>query len=133
MSFMLPPASSIKARMLSRHACVCLRASPIAKRPSRSVPTQHTNMKPPAIVACANGSEPLNTRSDETERFGIGACRRLERAVACLHGLRIVVDLAAHLAEFLRHLRHAGFLVVERGRIVAHVLGDLHRAEFRPA
>ena len=54
---------------------------------------------------------------------------------------------ARPLAEFLRHLRHAvfdstvslrqraepAFRIVQRRRVVAHVLGDLHRAELRPA
>src|SRR5262249_60846241 len=53
--------------------------------------------------------------------------------VALLHRVRIDVDLAAELPELLRHLRHALLLVVERGGVVAHVLGDLHRAELRPA
>jgi hypothetical protein len=29
-------------------------------------------MKPPATVACANGSEPLKTLSDLMARFGMG-------------------------------------------------------------
>src|SRR5262245_60014982 len=53
-----------------------------------------------------------------------------QRPVARLHGLGVDVHLAAHLAEFLRHLRHAAFLFVQRGGVVAHVLGDLHGAEF---
>src|SRR6185437_4626163 len=57
----------------------------------------------------------------------------LQRAIAFLHRIGIDIELAAKLAKSLRHLRHALLLVVERRRIVAHVLRDLHRAEFRPA
>ena len=59
--------------------------------------------------------------------------KQSQRLVARLDGLRVDVDLGAHVAEFLRHPRHAGLLVVERRRVVAHVLRDLHRAEFRAA
>ena len=52
---------------------------------------------------------------------------------ALLHRRGVDIDLAAQLPEFLRHLRHALLLVVERGGVVAHVLGDLHGAEFVPA
>ena len=38
-------------------------------------------------------------------------------------------SLPAHLAELLAHLGHAG----QRLGVLAHVLGDLHRAELRPA
>src|SRR5712691_13099517 len=58
---------------------------------------------------------------------------QLQHPVAFPHRLRVYVNLAPQLPEPLRHLRHALLLVVERGGIIAHVLGDLHRAEFRPA
>src|SRR5262245_66624941 len=57
----------------------------------------------------------------------------LKRPVACLYGVGVDVHLAAHLPEFFRHLRHAAFLFVQRCGVVAHVLGVLHRAEFRAA
>ena len=57
----------------------------------------------------------------------------LQRLIALLHRRLIDIHLAAHLPEFLRHLRHALFFVVQSSGVVAHVLRDLHRAEVRPA
>src|SRR5262249_37492695 len=57
----------------------------------------------------------------------------LQRPVALLYRRCVDIDLAAELAEFFRHLRHALLLFVERGGVVAHLLGDLHGAELRPA
>src|SRR6185312_15542493 len=57
----------------------------------------------------------------------------LQCLVAFLHLLRIEIDVAAHLLELGAHLRHALFSIVQRRGVVAHVLGDLHRAEFRAA
>ena len=53
----------------------------------------------------------------------------LQRLIALLHRRLIDIHLAAHLPEFLRHLRHALFFFVQSSGVVAHVLRDLHRAE----
>src|SRR5713101_6433968 len=63
-----------------------------------------------------------------------------QHPITLLHLLRIEIHVAAHLLEFLRHLRHPVFddarhrhphrrRIVQRRGIVPHVLGDLHRAE----
>ena len=57
----------------------------------------------------------------------------LQNLITLLHLLRIDIHLLAHRFELLRHLRHAGFFIIERRRVIAHVLRDLHRTEFRPA
>src|SRR5215831_18652793 len=57
----------------------------------------------------------------------------LQRLIALPYRRRVDIHLAAELPEFLRHLRHPLLLVIERGGVVAHVLGDLHGAELRPA
>src|SRR5262245_55734781 len=64
---------------------------------------------------------------------------RLRRAVAasaqayCRLLLLLHIDLGARLAELSAHLFHAALLLPQRRGVVAHLLGDLHGAEFRPA
>src|SRR5882724_2621093 len=64
----------------------------------------------------------------------------LQHPIALLHLLRIEIHVAPHLPELGAHLRHAIFdgagdvqadarRIVQRRRIIAHVLRDLHRAE----
>ena len=55
----------------------------------------------------------------------------------------VEVNLAAHIFELLGHLIHAlkrfdglerGFFIIGQPvRVIAHILRDFHRAEFRPA
>src|SRR6266480_3642626 len=63
-----------------------------------------------------------------------------QHPITLLHLLRIEIHVAAHLPEFLRHLRHAVLdharhrpppsrRTVQRRGVVADVLRDLHRAE----
>src|SRR5947209_2339631 len=71
---------------------------------------------------------------------------RLESPVALLHLVGIDIHLLAHGPELLAHRCHPGFglrgrpardrplvRIIQRRRIIAHVLRDLHRAEFRAA
>src|SRR5260370_32817519 len=60
-----------------------------------------------------------STRKEQRRRSG------LQRLITLLHRRRVHIHLMPELPEFLRHLRHALLLVVERGGVVAHVLRDL--------
>src|SRR5438105_2447472 len=50
-----------------------------------------------------------------------------QHPIGFLHLLRIEIDVAAHLLELGTHLRHALLAVVQRRRVVPHVLRDFHR------
>src|SRR3982074_1297795 len=56
-----------------------------------------------------------------------------QHPIALLHRLGLHIHLIPHLLELLRHLRHALLLLVQRRRVIPHILRDLHRAEFRAA
>jgi hypothetical protein len=74
-----------------------------------------------------------------------------QHPITLLHLLRIQVNLPAHVLELLRHRGHsildharhrhpdattghrALVRIIQRRRIIPHVLRDLHRAELRPA
>src|SRR5215831_16306872 len=67
-------------------------------------------------------------------------CLTSQGPITLLHLLRIEIDVATHLLELRTHPGHAVFdsalhrhahrgRIVQRGGVVAHVLGDLHRAE----
>src|ERR1035441_9398355 len=61
-----------------------------------------------------------------------------EHLVTFFHGVGRHINLLAHRFELLAHQLHAVFGgeragIVQPRRIIAHVLRNLHRAEFRPA
>src|SRR5271169_1394526 len=104
----------------------------------------------------APGSTPAAAVTSAKSSATASAARRLQNFITLLHLLRIHIHLLAQRFELLAHLFHprlglilrdarlrqgyAGLLrmrierwVIQPRRIIAHVLRDLHRAEFRPA